>query len=394
MTHDLDPKTKNKDQRPKIGSTMKLLREILFPLIAVVAAFLVGGIIVWIIGESPIQTYKLLIGSAFSWPNGIGYTLFNATPLIFTGLAVAVAFRCGLLNIGAEGQLYVAAFATAWVGIKFGGVAITAPGSGQVLSSPYANLPMILLLPLCCLVAILAGAIWGGIPGVLKARFGSHEVINTIMLNFIAVALLSYFTQYHFKIPGDAIMQTAEISSRAHLPTLGRFIPGLPAWIPLNLSFILAVLACVAVYVFLWKTKWGYEMRATGANPSAAEYGGISIRKQIILAMAISGALAGMVGINEVLGYRHRYYDGFSANYGFVGIAVALLGRNHPVGVFLAAILFAILLRGGIFVDAYTVNVSKDIVDMLQGIVIVFVAAEAMFRGPLKKFSLMRRAKI
>ena len=373
---------------------MKLFREILFPLIAVIAAFIVGGIVVWIIGDSPIETYKLLIGSAFSWPNGIGYTLFNATPLIFTGLAVAVAFRCGLLNIGAEGQLYMAAFATAWVGIKFGGVVITDPGTGNVVSTPFANLPALVLLPLCCIVAIAAGAVWGGIPGVLKARFGSHEVINTIMLNFIAVALLSYFTQYHYKIPGDAIMQTAPIGAHANLPALGRFIPGFPAWIPLNFAFILAVLACILVYVFLWKTKWGYEMRATGASPSAAEYGGVSIRKQIILAMAISGGLAGMVGINEVLGYRHRYYDGFSANYGFVGIAVALLGRNHPVGVFLAAILFAILLRGGIFVDAYTIHVSKDIVDMLQGIVIIFVAAEAMFRGPLKKFGLMRRAKV
>jgi general nucleoside transport system permease protein len=372
---------------------MKLFREILFPLIAVVAAFVVGGIVVLLIGDSPIQTYKLLIGSAFSWPDGIGYTLFIATPLIFTGLAVAVAFRCGLLNIGAEGQLYVAAFVTAWVGIKLGGVVITSPG-GEVVNTPYANLPGWILLPLCCVVAIAAGAIWGGIPGLLKARFGSHEVINTIMLNFIAVAICSYFTQYRYKIPGDPILQTAPISPKAFLPTLGRFVPGLPARIPVNIAFILAVLACVLVYVFLWKTKWGYELRATGANPSAAEYGGISIRKQIIVAMAISGGLAGMVGINEVLGYRHVYYDGFSANYGFVGIAVALLGRNHPAGVFVAAILFAILLRGGIFVDAYTVHVSKDIVDMLQGIVIVFVASEAAFRGPLKKFGLMKRAKI
>jgi simple sugar transport system permease protein len=372
---------------------MKLLREILFPVIAVLAAFVVGGIVVFIIGDSPIQTYKLLIGSAFSWPDGIGYTLFYATPLIFTGLAVAVAFRCGLLNIGAEGQLYVAAFAAAWVGIKLGGVAVQAPG-GPVMNSPIASLPMLVLVPLCCIAAVVAGAIWGGIPGLLKAKFGSHEVINTIMLNFIAVALVSYFTQYHYKIPGDAIMQTAPVSGSAHIARLGKFIPGLPERIPLNLAFILAILACVFVYILLWKTKWGYEIRATGANPSAAEYGGISVRKQIVLAMAISGALAGMVGINEVLGYRYRYYDGFSANYGFVGIAVALLGRNHPVGVFLAAILFAVLLRGGIFVDAYTLHVSKDIVDMLQGIVIVFVAAEAMFRGPLKKFGLLKRAKI
>jgi len=355
---------------------MKLLRDILFPLIAVLAAFTVGGIVVWLIGDSPFETYRLLIGSAFSWPDGIGYTLFYATPLIFTGLAVSVAFRCGLLNIGAEGQLYIGAFAAAWVGIKFAG------------SSAW------ILLPICCLAAIFAGAVWGGIPGLLKAKFGSHEVINTIMLNFIAVALVSYFTQYHYKIPGDPIMQTRQIGTGAHIARLGKFIPGLPERIPLNLAFVLALICCVLVYLLLWKTKWGYEIRATGANPSAAEYGGISIRKQIILAMAISGSLAGMVGINEVLGYRYRYYDGFSANYGFVGIAVALLGRKHPVGVFLAAILFAVLLRGGIFVDAYTVHVSKDIVDMLQGIVILFVAAEAVFRGPLKKFGLMRRAKI
>jgi ABC-type uncharacterized transport system permease subunit len=349
---------------------MKLLREILYPLIAVLAAFIIAGIVVLLIGDSPIQTYRLLIGSAFSWPDGIGYTLFNATPLIFTGLAVAVAFRCGLLNIGAEGQLYIAAFATAWVGIKFAGLSAW------------------LLLPMCCLTAVLAGAIWGGIPGLLKARFGSHEVINTIMLNFIAVALAGYFTQYHYKAPGDPIMETVPIGSGAHMARLGKFIPGLPERIPVNLAFISAILACIFVYVLLWKTKWGYEIRATGANPSAAEYGGISIRKQIILAMAISGGLAGMVGINEVLGYRYRYYDGFSANYGFVGIAVALLGRNHPVGVFLAAILFAILLRGGIFVDAYTIHVSKDIVDMLQGIVIILVALrpDAIF-GSLKKLS-------
>src|SRR5260370_13623111 len=335
---------------------MKVLRELLYPLIAVLSAFVVGGIVVWLIRDDPIETYRLLIGSAFSWPDGIGYTLFYATPLIFTGLAVAVALRCGLLNIGAEGQLYVAAFATAWVGIKFAGMSAW------------------ILLPLCCLAAIFAGSVWGAIPGILKARFGSHEVINTIMLNFVAIALVSYFTQYHYKTPGDPILQTTFIGPGAHIPRLHRFIPGLPERIPLNLAFVLALIACALVYVFLWKTKWGYEIRATGQNPSAAEYGGISIRKQIILAMAVSGGLAGMVGINEVLGYRHRYYDGFSPNYGFTGIAVALLGRNHPLGVLLAALLFAMLIRGGIFVDAFTDHVSNDIVDMLQGIVIVFVA--------------------
>jgi simple sugar transport system permease protein len=340
----------------------KLARELLFPLIAVLAAFIVSGVLILLVGDNPIVAYRLLLGSALSWPDGVGYTLFLATPLIFTGLAVLVGFRCGLFNIGAEGQLYVAAFATAWVGITL------------------ANLSSWLLIPLCFAAAILAGAVWGGIPGVLKAQFGSHEVINTIMLNFIAVALVSYFTQYHYKVPGDPILQTAMIGPSAYIPHLGKFIPGFPERIPLNVAFILALLCCLLVYLFLWRTKWGYEIRATGSNPSAAEYGGISIRKQIILAMAVSGALAGMVAINEVLGNRHRYYDGFSDNYGFTGIAVALLGRNHPVGVILAALLFAALQHGGIYVDGFSEHVTKDIVQVLQGIIILFVAAEGFFK--------------
>jgi simple sugar transport system permease protein len=343
---------------------------LLFPLIAVLAAFLVGSVFVLIIGDNPIETFALLIGSAFSWPDGIGYTLFLATPLIFTGLAVAVALRAGLLNIGAEGQLYVAAFATAWTGIVFG------------------NLPAVILLPFCFTVAIAAGAAWGAVPGILKARFGSHEVINTIMMNFIAIALVSYLTQYHYRIPGDPILQSAPISPRAHLPRLGGFVPGLPERIPLNVAFLFALMACGFVYIFLWRTKWGYEVRATGSNPLAAEYGGISVRRQIVLAMAVSGGLAGMVGINEVLGYRHRYYDGFSDNYGFTGIAVALLGRNHPVGVVFAALLFAVLTRGGVPVDAFTEHVTKDIVQILQATIILFVAAEAFFREPLRRWFL------
>jgi ABC-type uncharacterized transport system permease subunit len=352
------------------------VKNLVYPVIAVIAAFLVGAIVVLLIGDDPILTYELLIGSALSWPDGIGYTLFYATPLIFTGLAVAVAFRCGLLNIGAEGQLYIAAFATAWAGITF------------------ANLPSWILVPLCFLVAIGTGAIWGGIPGYLKAKFGAHEVINTIMLNFVAVALASYFTQYHYREQGDPIMQTVEIGENAHVARLGTFIPGLPERIPLNIAFILALLACVGVWFLLWKTKWGYAIRATGANPTAAEYGGISTSRQIVLAMAISGGLAGMVAISDVLGYRYRYYDGFSVGYGFTGIAVALLGRNHPLGVLLSALLFGALLRGGLFVDIFTDKVSKDLVLVLQAVVILFVAAEALFRGPFGKFGLLKRSKV
>lgn len=363
---------------------MNIFREILWPLLAVLAAFAVGGVIIIILGDNPINAYSLLLSSSFGSLKDIGWTLHYATPLIFTGLAVAVAFRCGLLNIGAEGQLYVAAFATAWVGIKFGGTVVDIFGKQEDWS--WMSLPAVILVPLCILTAIVAGGIWGAIPGVLKAKFGSHEVINTIMLNFIGIALVSYLTQYHYKIPGDAILQTAPIGEAAHIPRLNEFLTFLPPDVPLNVAFLLAVLMCFLLYVFLWRTKWGYELRAVGENPSAAEYGGISPKKQVIIAMTISGALAGMVAIGEVLGTRYNYYDAFSAEWGFLGIAVALLGRNHPLGVLIAAIFFGVLLRGEIFVDAFTPKVSKDLGWVLQAIIILFVACFQIYtrRGGTK----------
>ncbi|HXU30146.1 MAG TPA: ABC transporter permease [Thermoanaerobaculia bacterium] len=332
------------------------------PILAVLAAFLVGGVIVALVGDSPIQTFTLLIGSALTWPDGIGYTLFYATPLIFTGLAVALAMRAGLLNIGAEGQLTLAAFAAAWAGITFSGA------------------PAFLLVPICIVAAVLAGAFWGAVPGVLKARFGAHEVITTIMLNFVAAAIASYFTEYHYKKPGDALLQTVPIADAAQIPRFGRFVPNFPERIPLSVAFLLALAMCVAVAIFLKRTRWGYEIRATGANPDAAEYGGISTPRRIVLAMALSGGLAGLVAVSEVLGYRYRYYDGFSAGYGFTGIAVALLGRNRPLGVLLAALLFGALLRGGLFVDIFTEKVSKDLIFVLQALIILFVAIGARDR--------------
>ncbi len=360
---------------PFLFRMKNLFREVLWPLVAVLAAFVVGGIIILILGDNPLTAYGWLLSSSFGSIKDIGWTLHYATPLIFTGLAVAIAFRCGLLNIGAEGQLYVAAFATAWVGMKFGGVATKVVGEGTAI----ADLPAIVLIPLCILTAVVVGGIWGAIPGILRARFGSHEVINTIMLNFIGIALVSYFTQYYYKVPGDPILQSANIGEAAHIPQLNQFLTFIPKDVPLNLSFILAILMCVFIYVFLWKTKWGYELRAVGQNASAAEYGGINPKKQIILAMTLSGALAGMVAIGEVLGTRHNYYDGFSAEWGFLGIAVALLGRNHPLGVFIAAIFFGVLLRGEIFVDAFTAKVSKDLGWVLQAIIILFVACFQKF---------------
>ena len=351
----------------------KLLGELAFPAIAVVAAFLVGGVIVLAVGDSPFLVYELFFSSAFGTVDGIGYTLFNATPLIFTGLAVAVAFKCGLLNIGAEGQLVVGAFVTAWVCLMLKGW------------------PVVVVAVLAAMGAMIIGGIWSGIPGVLKAKFGAHEVITTIMMNFIAANIVSYLTQHHYRRQGDPILETLPIAELTdgritgpHIPRMHALLAPLgisfPERLPLNAAFLLALVACVLVYVFLWKTKWGYELRAVGLSAGAAEYGGISISRNIVLAMVISGALAGMVGINEVLGNRYRYYDGFSASYGFTGIAVALLGRNHPLGVLLAAILFGALNRSGLFIDIFTKNVSKDWVVILQAIIILFVACEAVFR--------------
>jgi general nucleoside transport system permease protein len=352
---------------------MNLLREILWPLLAVLAAFVVGSIIILALGDDPIAAYSLLLSNSFGSVRDIGWTLHYATPLIFTGLAVAVAFRCGLLNIGAEGQLYVAAFATAWVGMKFGGTVVNIFGTEENWS--WMSLPSFVLIPMAVLAAVIAGGIWGAIPGILKARFGSHEVINTIMLNFIGIALVSYLTQYYYKVPGDPIMQTPPIGEAARIPRLNEFLPFISHDVPLNVAFLLALVMCVLVYVFLWKTKWGYELRAVGENPSAAEYGGISPKRQIVIAMTLSGSLAGMVAIGEVLGNRYNYYHDFSAQWGFLGIAVALLGRNHPLGVLIAALFFGVLLRGEIFVDAFTRYVSKDLGFVLQAIMILFVAS-------------------
>lgn len=364
---------------------MKIFREILSPLIAVLAAFVLGGIIVALMGDDPFNMMAIMLTSSFGSVKDFCIMLTYATPLIFTGLAVMVAFRCGLLNIGAEGQLYVASFACAWVGIKFGGTVVKVFENGQPVDAnwSWASLPSVVLIPMCMLAAVLVGGLWAAIPGILKARFGSHEVINTIMMNFIGIALVSYFTQYHFKVPGDPILETAPIGAAAHIPQLNQYFSFIPHDVTLNVAFLIAILMCVLVYIFLWRTKWGFELRAVGASPTAAEYGGISPKKQIITAMAISGGLAGMVAISEVLGIRHNYYDGFSGEWGFLGIAVALLGRNHPLGILLAAMFFAMLSRGGITVDALTPHVTKEIVEVLQAVVILFVAS-------LQRFSLTK----
>jgi ABC-type uncharacterized transport system permease subunit len=316
------------------------------PLIAVALALLAGAGFIAAIGEDPLSVYGLMLKETLGSGYGIGQTLFKATPLIFCGLSVAVGFRAGLFNIGGEGQLTVAAFAAALAGAEF------------------HHAPAAVLLPLVLAVAMVTGAAWGAIPGLLKARFGAHEVINTIMLNFIAFALVSYLGRGVFQ---PATVRTAEIGAGAMLPRLEAWWPALRGS-PANLSLGLGLLASLAVGLLLFRTRLGFELRALGLNPAAAQYGGVPVGTTQIKAMAIAGALAGLAGMNFVLGYKHFFELGFSAGAGFMGIAVALLGRNHPAGVILAALFFGALSHGGL---AISQRVPKELVDVLQAIVIL-----------------------
>lgn len=316
------------------------------PLIAVALALLAGAGFIAAIGEDPLAIYALMARETLGTGYGIGQTLFKATPLVFCGLAVGLGFRAGLFNIGVEGQLTVAAFAAALVGAAL------------------AHLPAIALLPLTLATAIATGALWGAVPGVLKARFGSHEVINTIMLNFIAAALVSYLGRGVFE---PATVRTAEIGAGATLPRLDLLWPVLRGS-PANLALPIALAVAALVGVLLFRTRLGFELRALGLNAPAAEYGGIPIGATQVKAMALSGAIAGLAGMNFVLGYKHFFELGFSAGVGFIGIAVALLGRNHPVGITIAALFFGGLLYGGLAINE---RVPKELVEVLLAIVIL-----------------------
>lgn len=317
------------------------------PLIAVLLGLGAGALFILAIGEDPIAVYGLMFRESLFTGYGIGQTLFKATPLVFTGLAVALGFRAGLFNIGAEGQLYLGGFAAGVVG------------------AAAAGLPGALLMPLCMLAAAAAGGIWGAIPGALKARFGAHEVINTIMLNFIAFALVSYLGRPLFEA---ATVRTADIGAGAELARLQAFLPALRGS-PANLSLLVGLVVAAAVGVLLFRTRLGYALRAVGLQASSAEFGGISIGRTQALAMTLSGAIAGLGGVNFVLGYKHFFELGFSGGAGFLGIAVALLGRNHPVGVVIAALFFGALSYGGLVINE---RVPRELVDVLQGLVILF----------------------
>jgi len=281
-------------------------------------------------------------------------SLVLSTPYIFAGLSVAVGFRCGLFNIGAEGQFFMGALAAAFVGYSIDG------------------LPAYIHLPLAILAGALAGAIWGAIPGFLKARFGAHEVVNTIMMNWIAFRLSDWLLNGPMKAGGFRPV-TPNVAVTAEIP---RFFPD-----PLrfNWGFVLALVMALVVYWLLFKTTLGFEIRAVGANPDAAKYAGMSVIRNFVLVMTISGALAGLAGTVQVLGVDHWVGQGFSAGYGFDSIALALLGKSHPFGVVLSALLFGIL-RGGATTMQSLARIPIHIISVIQGMVIIFVAAPAIIR--------------
>jgi len=340
----------------------------LLPLWNLAIALLAAGLVVRGIGQDPLHAFGAMLQGALGSVRGIGYTLYYTTSFIFTGLAVAVAFHGGLFNIGGEGQATLGGL----------GVALTA------LAFP--QLPAPVLLPMLVIAAALFGMAWALVPAWLQAWRGSHIVITTIMFNFLGASLNVYLLVNWLRPIGDMAVESADFSDAARMPALhelaARFGLELPSS-PLNLSFVLALAACVFVWWFLWKSGAGYKLRAVGSSPRAAHYAGIAPRYQILLAMALSGALAGLVGVNEISGVQGKLTLDFVAGAGFTGIAVALMGRNHPIGIVLASLLFGVLYQGGAEVSFDIPDFSREMVVTAQGLIVLFAGAMAMVSAPL-----------
>ncbi|WP_226779321.1 ABC transporter permease [Oceaniglobus trochenteri] len=340
---------------------------VLIPLINLLLALFVSGLVVLMIGEDPINAMKIMVNGAVGSTYGWGYTLFYATNFIFTGLAVAVAFHARLFNIGGEGQAQLGALGVALV----------------CLALPWPH--WTLALPFAILGGAVFGAAWAAIPAYLQARRGSHIVITTIMFNFIASALLVYLLVSALKAPGMA-PESARFPEGTFLPN-ARDVFGMIgvkfARSPLNVSFLLGLVACFLVWLLLWRTRLGYEIRAYGHSEPAAIYAGISPFRITMITMLISGALAGLMAVNAVQGEAQRLLQDNVLGAGFVGIAVALMGRSHPVGVLIAAVLFGALYQGGAELEFET-SVPREMVLVIQALVILFTGAlDNMVRGPV-----------
>ncbi len=332
---------------------MSAFSNLILSISAIIIALLIGAILIYLSGHSVLNAYYNLFYGAFGNSYNLAQTILKTIPLIFTGLAVAVGFQSGLFNIGGEGQLYWGAFATAIVGITL------------------SNLPGIILIPLALLAGTLAGGLWGSVPGYLKAKTGAHEVITTIMFNYIGILATTFLLKNFFKADGP-VDQTVMIPEAARLTEL---IP----YTRLTWSIFIGIFFVFLVDYLLKNTSLGYDMQAVGKNPFAAEYAGIPTGRVLIFTMSLSGAIAGLTGSTMVLGVLHRFITNFSPGYGFTGIAVAVLGRNKPWGVLLAALLFGALEAGGMSMQLFA-KIPSDLMTIVQGLVILFVAAPAFIQ--------------
>jgi ABC-type uncharacterized transport system permease subunit len=321
---------------------------LVFPLVAILISFAIGALIMLATGNNPITAFGALFRGAFGSPLAVGRTLLNATPLIFTGLAVAVAFRAGLFNIGGEGQFYIGAITAAVVGVSLGSLGVFG---------------MVLALAACA----VTGFLWGAIPGFLKAYFGAHEVITTIMLNFVAILLATYLALNPFRSEG-LVPGTEAIDLAARIPFIGIGLGRA------NYGFVFALVAAAVVYLFLWRTKRGFEIRAVGLSPGAASYAGMSIGLNTVLALAIGGAFAALGGGVEILGVYGKMSIPFVSGLGFTGIGVALLGRNHPAGVVLGALLFGGLTAGSQEMQ-FATDVPLQLANVIGAIILLLVTA-------------------
>ena len=350
---------------------------ILIPLINLLLAFIISALVILAIGENPIEALSIMIEGAVMSTYGWGYTLYYATNFMFTGLAVAIAFHARMFNIGGEGQA-------------------TLGGLGVAVLCLYIPWPhWTIALVAAMLGAVAFGAIWAAVPAYLQARRGSHIVITTIMFNYIAFSVLNYVLVNILRPPGSQDPASARFPEATHLPTFQDFFElfGVTAFrgAPVNVSFVVAILACFLVWVLIWRTRLGYEIRAFGHSETAAVYAGISPYKITMIAMLISGALAGLMAINNVMGEAERLVLNSVEGAGFIGIAVALMGRSHPFGVFLAALLFGFLYQGGAELGLWT-NIPVQLIIVIQALVILFTGAlDNMVRMPLERIFLRFR---
>ena len=341
-----------------------LFENIKYPLLAIVLAFLIGSIFVVMTGNSPIVAYSAMLDGSLGNIPKFGETLLKTTPLIMTGLAVAFAFRAGLFNIGGEGQYLAGAITTvtaAWI---------------------FQDLPGFILIPIILIVGTLGGALWGAIPGVLKAKLGVHEVIVSIMLNYIALFLTNFLVRTALNpstlTGSEQKAYTVMIPEHARLMKFNTFMPVF-GYSSLHVGILIAIVAAVGIWFLLFKTTIGYEIRSVGNNPYASEYGGISISKNIILSMMIAGGLAGLGGAMTIAGLTFKVDQASGLpGYGFTGIAVALVGKNHPLGVLASALLFGVLSNGSRKMQFE--GIPKEVVGIIQGIIIIFIAGEAMLK--------------